>query len=88
MRKDSDQKRDRSQSPRSNNDRDSLRKSISPGITRNNPYSRSSDSRISPFKDEKQDGKPKSNSSWNRRRDDDRDRNYRRDEPRKDTRFE
>ena len=88
VRKDSDQKRDRSQSHRNYVHRDSTRKSISPGISRDNPYSRSSDSRNSPYKDEKQDGKPRGNSSWNRRRDHDRDRSYRRDEPRKDARFE
>ena len=88
VRKDSDQKGDRLQSIRNYDHRDSSRKSISPGITRNNPHSRSSDSRNSPYKDEKQNGKPRGNSSWSRRRDDDRDRNYRRDEPRKDTRFE
>ena len=87
VRKDYDQKRDRSQSPRNFDQRDSTRKSISPSITRDKPYSRSSDSRNSPSKDEKQDGKPRSNSSWNRRREDDRDRNYRREEPRMDTRF-
>ena len=88
VKKDYDQKRDRSQSPRSFDQRDSTRKSISPGITRDKYYSRSSDSRNSPSKDDKQDGKPRGNSSWNRRREDDRDKSYRREEPRKDTRFE
>jgi hypothetical protein len=53
VRRDSDQKRDRSQSPRKFDQRDSTRKSYSPGITRDKPYFRSSDSWNLPSKDDK-----------------------------------